>query len=70
MPSIPFTVTGRVIEVLVKPGDAVAAGDAVMTIESMKMEIPLEAEVAGTVAEVLVAAGQDIVEGQNAVVLE
>ena len=48
---------GRVVKVLVKVGDVVEAGQAVLVIEAMKMENELKAKGAGTVAEVHVAAG-------------
>ena len=51
---------GRVVKVLVKPGDAVAAGQPVLVIEAMKMENELKAKGAGTVAEVHVAAGATV----------
>lgn len=69
MPSIDSNLSGRVVEVHVAPGDQVSPGTVVATIESMKMEIPLEAETSGVVTEVLVAAGDDISEGQPAVTL-
>ena len=69
MPSIESQVAGRVVAVHVKPGDAVSSGTAVITVESMKMEIPLEAEADGVVAQVLVAEGDNVAEGQAAVVL-
>ena len=36
-------ITGVVFQLTTKPGDAVAAGDPVIVLESMKMEIPVEA---------------------------
>lgn len=57
-------ITGVVFQVVAKAGDAVAAGDAVIVLESMKMEIPVEAPRAGSVAEVLVAEGETVHEGQ------
>ena len=48
-------VTGVVWKVMVQPGAKVAAGDPVVIMESMKMEIPVEAPTVGTVTEVLVA---------------
>lgn len=45
---------GSIWQVLVKPGDSVAADDVLMILESMKMEIPITAPVAGRVAEVFV----------------
>ncbi|HEU5433350.1 MAG TPA: acetyl-CoA carboxylase biotin carboxyl carrier protein subunit [Thermomicrobiales bacterium] len=54
---------GLVATVHVAPGDAVAAGDPVVTLQSMKMEIPVAAEQDGTVAEILVAEGDEIDTG-------
>jgi biotin carboxyl carrier protein len=54
---------GLVATVHVKSGDAVAAGDPVVTLQSMKMEIPVAAESDGTVAEVLVNEGDEIDTG-------
>lgn len=62
---IPASVAGSVLEVLVAPGDAVAAGQEVAIIESMKMEIAVEAPAAGTIAEVLVAVSDPVQEGQS-----
>jgi biotin carboxyl carrier protein len=45
---------GSIWQVLVKPGDSVAADDVLMILESMKMEIPITAPVAGRVAEIYV----------------
>lgn len=44
-------------------GDDVAAGQAVVLLESMKMEIPVLAEVAGTVSKVIVSVGDVIQAG-------
>ena len=54
---------GLVATVHVKSGDAVSTGDPVVTLQSMKMEIPIAAESDGTVAEVLVAEGDEIDTG-------
>ena len=54
---------GSVKELLVAVGDSVNAGDELLIIESMKMEIPLESPVTGTVAEILTSAPQPIGEG-------
>jgi biotin carboxyl carrier protein len=62
-------VAGTVWKVEVEPGQAVAAGDVLVIVESMKMEIPVEAPRAGTVAAVLVAAGEPIAENAPAVEL-
>jgi len=52
----------NVLEVVVAEGSTVADGDTVVLLESMKMEIPVLTEVAGTVVSISVAAG-DVVQG-------
>jgi biotin carboxyl carrier protein len=54
---------GLVATVHVKAGDSVSSGDPVVTLQSMKMEIPVPAESDGTVAEVLVSEGDEIDTG-------
>ena len=46
--------SGSVVEINVAAGDSVTAGQEIMAIESMKMEIPVETETAGTVVAVTV----------------
>lgn len=53
----------NVMSVAVGPGDAVAPGDTVVLLESMKMEIPVLVEAAGTVRAVKVAPGDVVQEG-------
>ena len=53
----------NVLSVDVTTGDAVAVGDTVVLLESMKMEIPVIAEHAGIVAGVWVTPGDVIQEG-------
>lgn len=53
----------NVIEVLVAPGDDVAAGAPVVLLESMKMEIPVLCEHGGRVAAVGVSEGDVVQEG-------
>ena len=53
----------NVMTVYVGPGDVVAAGDTVVLLESMKMEIPVLAEQGGTVTEVKVGEGDVVQEG-------
>jgi acetyl-CoA carboxylase biotin carboxyl carrier protein len=59
----------NVAEVNVKTGDRVEAGACLVLLESMKMEIPVLCEAAGTVSEVHVAPGDVIQEGDVIVVL-
>ena len=54
----------NVLQVLVEPGASVQAGDAVVLLESMKMEIPVLSEWDGTVAEVPVQPGDVVQEGE------
>ena len=63
-------ITGVVFQVAARPGDRVAAGDPVVVLESMKMEIPVEAPRAGSVREIRVAEGQTVQEGDTVAVLE
>jgi acetyl-CoA carboxylase biotin carboxyl carrier protein len=60
----------NVWKVVVAPGDRVEAGDAIVILESMKMEIPVESPVAGTVADVRVAEGGVVQEGDVIAVVE
>ena len=53
----------NVWKVLVSEGDSVADGDTLVILESMKMEIPVIAEVDGTVSSVAVSEGQVVQEG-------
>jgi acetyl-CoA carboxylase biotin carboxyl carrier protein len=52
----------NVLEVVAREGTRVAAGDTVVLLESMKMEIPVLSEVGGTVVSVAVKEG-DVVQG-------
>lgn len=52
-----------VLSVEVAEGDAVVAGDTLVLLESMKMEIPVLAEVAGRVAHLAVQAGDLVQDG-------
>jgi acetyl-CoA carboxylase biotin carboxyl carrier protein len=54
VPDIEAHITGTVWKVEVKVGDTVEEGDTVAILESMKMEMPVEAEDPGTVREILV----------------
>jgi len=51
---------GTIIDVLVKKGDVVKAGDAMLVTEAMKMETEVQAPIAGTVLEVHVAKGDSV----------
>lgn len=61
---------GKVLKVLVKPGDRVKKGDVVLTIESMKMEVEIFAETEGVIKEVRVKPGDAVNTGDVLVVME
>ncbi len=63
-------ITGIVWKIECKVGDRVEEGDAVITLESMKMEMPVEAEDPGVVKEILCEEGQPVDEGDTLVILE
>ncbi len=63
-------ITANVWQVRVEVGQAVAIGDELVILESMKMEIPVRAPVAGTVAEIRVAPDTQVHEGDVVAVLD
>ena len=63
-------VTGNVWKVQAKLGDVLVEEDVIMILESMKMEIPVEAPVAGKLVELLVAEEEGVDEDQVVAVIE
>ncbi|WP_375191400.1 sodium-extruding oxaloacetate decarboxylase subunit alpha [Marinobacter sp.] len=61
---------GNIVDVLVKEGDRVQAGDPVLIIEAMKMETEVKATIAGTVASVAIKKGDRVVPGEVLVEIE
>ncbi len=61
---------GRVLRVLVKPGDEVAARQGLVVVEAMKMENELRASRAGRVRDVAVTEGTSVESGRLLVVVE
>ena len=70
MPNVDAHITGTVWKVEVEVGQQIDEGDTVVILESMKMEMPVEAEDDGTVKEILCEEGQSVSEGDPLVVLE
>jgi urea carboxylase len=68
--SIDSHIAGNLWQVQVEEGSAVKAGDVLVILESMKMEIPLTAPRDGVVREVRVQPGSPVRAGQRVVVLE
>jgi acetyl-CoA carboxylase biotin carboxyl carrier protein len=63
-------ITGTVWKIEVQAGANVNEGDVLVILESMKMEMPVEAPASGMVREILVSEGQPIAEGAVIAVLE
>jgi len=61
---------GQVLDVLVSVGDTVSAGDTLVLLEAMKMELRITAPVSGTVTAVHCAAGETVNRGQSLVEIE
>ena len=61
---------GRVVAVLVNPGERVEAGQPVMTLEAMKMEHVHTAPIAGTISAIDVAEGEQVTTGRIVVEIE
>jgi acetyl-CoA carboxylase biotin carboxyl carrier protein len=60
----------NVWKVLVSEGDEVGEGENICILESMKMEIPVEAPSSGTVSSIKVAEGETVQEGDVIAVIE
>jgi len=56
--------SGTVWKIAIPAGENVAKNDVVLIVESMKMEVPVEAPVAGRLVELLVAEGDTVHEDQ------
>ena len=70
MANLAAHITGTVVKIEKRAGDSVTAGEPVIVLESMKMEMPLEAERAGRVKEIRCQEGQSVSEGDVLAVLE
>jgi len=63
MTEVKANITGVVFRIPVSAGDRVHAGDPIIILESMKMEIPVEAPHSGVVRELRVQQGATVREG-------
>jgi urea carboxylase len=63
-------VTGSVWQISVTPGTRVAAGDTLVIVEAMKMEVPIVAEQAAEVIDVRCARGRTVSAGETVLVLK
>jgi len=70
VPNVEAHITGTVWKVECEVGQEVEEGDTLLILESMKMEMPLEAEDDGKVSEISCTEGQSVSEGDTLIVLE
>ena len=70
MPEVRAEITANVWQVRVEVGQRVDVGDELVILESMKMEIPVVAPLAGTVSQLAVAPDDQVIEGDLIAVIE
>ena len=63
-------IAGKVWKIEAQPGAPLAADDAILILESMKMEIPVTAPCAGTVIEIYFNEGEVVGEGEVVAIIE
>ena len=68
--TVEVPITGKIISINCKAGDAVQEGDVLCILESMKMENPILAPVGGTVTQVGIVVDQVVNPGQAIAVIE
>ncbi len=68
--NVEVPITGKIISVNTKVGDEVKEGDILCILESMKMENPILAPVAGTITQIGVSAEQVVKPGETIAVIE
>jgi acetyl-CoA carboxylase biotin carboxyl carrier protein len=69
MAEVPAHITGTVWKIEVTVGQAVSAGETLVILESMKMEMPVEAPEGGVVKEIRCKESQPVKEGDVLVVI-
>ena len=70
MSEVRAEMVANVWKVVASAGDAVADGDTLVILESMKMEIPVLAETSGILARLAVAEGDVVQEGDLIAIIE
>ncbi|WP_078413481.1 biotin/lipoyl-containing protein [Priestia abyssalis] len=70
MKEITASMAGTVLNILIKEGEEITAGQTVAVLESMKMEIPVDSTFSGKVGEVKVAVGDFVNEGDSLLTVE
>jgi biotin carboxyl carrier protein len=69
VPLVQAQITGTVWQIACEVGQEVREGDPLVIIESMKMEMPVEADSPGVVSEIRCQPGESVTRGQTLVVL-
>jgi biotin carboxyl carrier protein len=62
-------IPGAIMEIFVKEGDTVTAGQPVLKMEAMKMENVINSPLAGTVGRICVHAGDAVAQGQELLII-
>ena len=70
MKEVTANMAGLVLNLLVNVGDNVSEGQDVVTLESMKMEVPVQSNDSGAVKEIKINVGEFVNEGDVLIVLE
>jgi acetyl-CoA carboxylase biotin carboxyl carrier protein len=70
LPDVDAHITGTVWKIECEIGQQVEEGDTLLILESMKMEMPVEAEDGGVVKQIVCQEGQSVSEGDTLIVLE
>ncbi|MFD1211018.1 biotin/lipoyl-binding carrier protein [Arthrobacter sp. GCM10027362] len=70
MSEVRSDLAANVWKILVAPGTAVEEDETIMILESMKMEIPVDAPESGVVTDISVSEGEAVAEGQLLAVLD
>ena len=70
MTQVEAHITGTIFKIETSVGAQVNTGDVLVIIESMKMEMPVEAPCSGRVSEIRVEEGQSVEEGETLVGIE
>ncbi len=68
--TVEVPITGKILSIDCKVGDAVQEGDVLCILESMKMENPILAPVGGTVTKIGVAVDQIVTPGEVIAIIE
>ncbi|MFW5972753.1 MAG: biotin/lipoyl-containing protein [Bacteroidota bacterium] len=68
--SVTAPIPGLILSVLVREGEEVTAGTALVKMEAMKMETVVSASTAGTITSISVSAGDSVTQGQQLMAIE